>query len=768
MNSFWITRVIFCVFMACTPLVTLAQEHAAAAGDIKKEGGLLPSSDEMVRLAWDALNKADHAEVQRLFDAGKAQYGEESATLGSFLKDFPPRDRVKDYQVMNDLGTVYFVLLESLRSQGKTEDAVALAKVAIEKFPFAQAWDASRGGYWSIAEKSRIVMDQLTGATERQEEALRVVPLTRPTLAFPGKDAVIDYRKYGKFSGVGTTNYKYEMFRPSILAAATGEGVYPNTSDVLKDPQYRKIFREGRLNGTHWDHVNTRDLEAAFYKWAVAGEDPGMKLFFTALIFEKAKMYPEAVKAYHALVVQFPRCSGFTYWHTPWYPAQAAIAKIRNIIRQHPEAGLCYTGGKIRVINGSDNDTTNDVFEVDPGIVSQCRGPAPVKKVALGKVKRTLGGKRTSFVQYANGHWRMLVNGKPYMIKGITYAPTKIGQSPDNGTLENWMYQKDDSMHWAWVDKNGNNAQDADEMPVGDFQLMKDMGVNAVRIYHNNNKINISLLREMYEKYGIMVVMGDFVGKYALGSGADWKSGTDYENTWHLASMMRSVEAMVRAYKDEPFILMWLLGNENNYGVASNADKKPEAYFKFLNAVARRIKEIDPSRPVAVCNGDTLFLDKMAEFAPQVDAYGANVYRGDYGFGSFWDEVRETVDRPAFITEYGAPGYSKISDPDEAEEQQAMYHQGSWMDIMANSAGFAEGEGNAVGGIAFEWLDEWWKNYEPRRHDTKADVIGPFAGGYYFEEWFGLVGQGNGGVSPLLRQPRKAFYKYREMWAGKK
>jgi len=87
---------------------------------------------------------------------------------------------------------------------------------------------------------------------------------------------------------------------------------------------------------------------------------------------------------------------------------------------------------------------------------------------------------------------------------------------------------------------------------------------------------------------------------------------------------------------------------------------------------------------------------------------------------------------------------------------------------MANSAGYAEGDGNAVGGIAFEWLDEWWKNYEPAKHDIKADVIGPFAGGYYFEEWFGLIGQGNGKNSPLMRELRKAYFVYKEYWPEKK
>ena len=32
-----------------------------------------------------------------------------------------------------------------------------------------------------------------------------------------------------------------------------------------------------------------------------------------------------------------------------------------------------------------------------------------------------------------------MVDEKPFVIKGITYAATKIGQSPDKGTLANWM-----------------------------------------------------------------------------------------------------------------------------------------------------------------------------------------------------------------------------------------------------------------------------------------------------------------------------------------
>jgi beta-glucuronidase len=209
---------------------------------------------------------------------------------------------------------------------------------------------------------------------------------------------------------------------------------------------------------------------------------------------------------------------------------------------------------------------------------------------------------------------------------------------------------------------------------------------------------------------------------------------------------------------------LWLRGNENNYGVASNADKKPEAYFEFVNEVAKMIKSIDPNHPVAICNGDTLFLDVFAKYAPDIDIFSANVYRGDYGFGSFWEQVFDASGKPAFITEYGCPSYVHNLTLDEAEEAQANYHRGNWLDIAANMAGKAGGVGNALGGVVFEWTDEWWKNYEPFYHDKKSDAIGPFPGGYYYEEWFGITTQGDGQSSPFLRQMKKSYYAYQEMW----
>ena len=740
-------------------------------------------SRELVRQAWESSGKNDLDKVIELTNRCLILYGEKAKTLEAQLTAFPTRAEEGKYQELDDVGTCLFIQAEALMNHGKTDEARQLFRKIIDEYKWAQAWDP-RGWFWSVREKSQSSIDMLDGKVKKEEPKAepKKVLKTVPTLYLKGKEDVVDYAKYGQFVNSGTKDYHYEVSDPKGLSQAVGEGIYPNTGSVLKDPNYAKVRKEGRLEGSHWDFVHSDDLEAAFYKWATAPEPWGVKLFYLGLIFEKSKMYYEAIKAYQAIIVYFPGATGWTYWHTPWYPGQAAIAKIRHITRIHPELNLKFHAAKIQVLNGFDNNITNDIVIVSPGVIERGSSVNQIKEqsqadgtqvVALGKIKKTVGQGTVHLVQYENNHWQLLVDDKPFMIQGITYAPTKVGQSPDKGTLANWMTEdtnkngRIDGPYDSWVDKNGNNVQDKDEPVVGDFQLMKEMGVNTIRVYHQPFEPNKELLREMFSKYGIRVVLGDFLGKYALGSGAGWYEGTDYENPEHKKAMMESVRKMVMEYKNEPFVLMWLLGNENNYGVACNADKKPEAYYKFVNEVAQMIKSIDPNHPVAICNGDTLFLDIFAKFAPDVDIFSANAYRGDYGFGSFWEQVFDASGKPAFISEYGCPAFAKGFSLREQEKAQADYHEGNWRDVLFNSTDNAEGVGNALGGIAFEWLDEWWKNYEPTIHDETAGALGPFPDGYMYEEWFGLCSQGDGKNSPYARQLRESYRLYQNLW-GKK
>jgi beta-glucuronidase len=735
------------------------------------------SSEEYVKKSWEVLGQRKWQEVLKYTNECIKNYKQEADRQEASLSDFPPKGKEGTYQVLNDVATCYFIQAESLMRQGKFAEAKKIFRFIIDNYKFAQAWDP-RGWFWSVAEKSQISIDKLENVKGlkkkiKKEKKSRVI--TKLKLQNPGKEKVVNYGKYGKFVGVGTKDYKYIVIDQKGLLEAVGEGIYPNTGSVLKDPNYIRAQKQGRLRGNHWDFIYGDDMEANFYKWATAHEPWGVKLFYIGLALERAGYINHAIKAYYAIVVHFPGSVGWTYWHTPWYPGQAAIAKIRFLIRRHPELGLRFENAKIIIKNGFDNNIRNDIVITNPGTLRRIRLLDKIKdqfftiKKQPKEIKRIIGEGKVKLIQYKNNHWQLMVDGKPYIIKAVTYTPTKVGQSPDEGTLLNWMeedYNKNgkvDGPYDAWVDKNRNGKQDIDEPAVGDFQLMKEMGVNTIRLYIQPFGIKKELLRDLYENYGIRVILGNFLGKYTLGSGASWYEGTDYENAEHKRNMLESVKKMVLEFKDEPYVLMWLLGNENNYGVACNADKKPEAFYKFVNEAARLIKSLDKNHPVAIANGDTLFLDIFAKNCPDVDIFAANAYRGDYGFGSFWEQVYDATGKAAFITEYGCPAFMKDRSYQEAEESQSNYHLGCWEDIEYNMAG-GKGTGNALGGVIFEWLDEWWKAYEPYLHDTEGLFRGPFPEGFMYEEWLGICGQGDGSKSPFLRVLRKSYYTYQELW----
>ncbi len=769
----------FSIFNTTFTRVVYAQEAVEVQSEPTPGAGL----SETVAKCWEALAKNEPDKVYAIAQQMVDEYGLQAREQQQSLNSFPAAEKTKNYDVLNNVATCLFIKGEALLKENKTEDAKKIFHLILSDYSFAQAWDP-RGWYWKVAEKSQATLDKLEkglDAIEKassEEDKYQGVPKTEVVLYDSGKEEVVDYAKYGEFVGIGTENYKYIIKSQEGLSEAVGEGIYPNTTSVRWDPAFRQVRQEKRLEGSQWDFVYSPDLEAAFIKWAISSEPHGIKLFYTGLVLEKSGLIKHAIKVYYAAVVHFPHTVGWTYWHTPWYVGQAAIARIKYLCAKYPQLNMSLVDAKISVINGYDNDVSNDAFVTNPGKIVKNNIPETFfdrikkhvdKRIMQTKIKRKLGQGKVRFIQYENGDWQMLVDNRPFIIKGITYAVSKVGQSPDNGSLKNWMEYdyndngKCDGPYDAFVDANSNGIQDHNEPSVGDFELLKKLGVNTVRVYHQPFEIDKKILRDLYKRYGIRVIMGDFLGKYAIGSGATWFDGTDYDNKEQQKAMLDSVEKMVKEFKDEPYVLSWLLGNENVYGVACNADKKPESFFKFVNKVARLIKSLDKNHPVAIASGDTLFLDRFAQYCPDVDMFGANVYRGESGFGSYWESVKELTDKPAFVTEYGCPAFAYGLTQEEAEEAQSEYLKGNWEDIMDNAA-FGSGCGNAIGGVLFEWLDEWWKAYEPSFHDKKGLFKGPFPDGSMHEEWLGVAGQGDGAKSPFLRELRKGYYEYQKLW----
>jgi beta-glucuronidase len=605
-------------------------------------------------------------------------------------------------------------------------------------------------------------------------------------LADPGRERIIDYERYGVFQNFGTAKYRYDVKDWEGIAAAAGEGVYPNEGGLLHDPAYQTAKQAGKLSGSHWDFTFNDDPQLAFFKWASTDEEVGVKQFYTALTLERAGLLLQAVKAYHAVLVHFPTSVGWTAFDppTPWYVARVARDKIEAILRLHPELGMRLEDASLVIQNGFDNDVENDVIAVHPGrfvAVAPDAVHSPMLAPPEGE-PHTVGKGRVRLARDARGHWRLLVDGQPWIIHGVTYKPTAVGESPDLGPLLDWSSADRnkngvlDALE-TFVDANRNNVQDPDEPAVGDFEMLHAIGVNTLRFYHTDHDPETlkRILRTLHARYGFRVILGDFVGMYTVGSGAKWEDGTDYLNKTQRRRMFESVKRMVRHFKDEPSVLMWVLGNENNYGGVhgivggvGNAGKHPKEYYSFINELARWIHSVDRNHPVAIGNGDLLFLDLIAKHAPAIDVFGANAYRGPHGFGrSFFEEVRRWLDKPVLIAEFGCPAYQTSQPREAAEMGQAMYHLGSWVDLADNMAG--RGVGNAIGGVAFEWSDEWWKAGQPPRfsptvQETRPNWAGPFPGGWNFEEWYGLVSQGDGHLSPFLRQLRTSYRMYQELW----
>lgn len=592
----------------------------------------------------------------------------------------------------------------------------------------------------------------------------------------PGTEKAVLYERYGEFTSIGTFEYKYTIKDESGLTKASGEGIDPNRN-VEKDPAYPNLLAEGRLKGSPWKHVETNDPQADFFVWSTAyKEDGGLRLFFEAKALEKAGLYLHAIKAYRAAMILYPDSFCWNRSNTwTWLIAPGAWNEIINLTRIHPELNLKLVGAYVSAQHAIGQNPAKNRIAVIPGhfinYTEEGRGKDSFDVTKLKVLERGLG--KVACVKYSNGKWGMEVDGKPFFVRGVHYAPTKVGKDYN----WNWMEADEnkngliDVAYETWVDTNRNNYQDKDEKVVGDFQLLKEMGCNTIRIL-NTNTLNKKLLGQLYRRYGIRVLICDPLGAYTVHSGADWNRGTDYSDPAQRERMSNAVRDTVLEYKDEDWLLGYILGNENNMpcdytGVNATrtlAASQPEIYAKFLNEVAAMVHKLDPNHPVGVGNFGLGLVDSYAAYAPSLDFIGINEYPGVNGFGSLWIQARKLIDRPILITETGCDAYATGKGLDE--DAQALYHLNCWQDIEYNSAS-GPGEGSAIGGIVFEWCDEWWKDTRQDPLDkqaTEAVTEMAFPDGWCQEEWLGIVGQGNGRHSPFQRDLRKAYFVYKQLW----
>lgn len=364
-----------------------------------------------------------------------------------------------------------------------------------------------------------------------------------------------------------------------------------------------------------------------------------------------------------------------------------------------------------------------------------------------------------------DNRFQLFVAGRPYFIKGVCYNPAPIGDGYDYDL-----------------------GLDKDEPWELDGKLMRQIGVNTVRLYRDS--VNPAGLKKaihtLYEKYGIRTALGHWLGFWEYPQPC-------YSSAEFRAGIKKEVLDMVKTYKGEKGILCWILGNENNYSfsgrvnpwacpeadnaeVSERANIRAKVYYSFVNEIAREIHKIDPDHPVVLGNGELGFLDVADKFSPDVDIVGVLMYRGKT-FGNVFNGLRKMFDKPLVLIEFGADSYNSFKKAED-EGMQSFFLESQWKEIFKNSGFGKEGAGNCLGGFIFEWSDEWWKHNPDspgnwKAHDSDA---GWSQGAYYLdnkaennlnmnEEWFGIVSileQKEGALNK--RVPRAAYHMLKKLW----
>ena len=361
---------------------------------------------------------------------------------------------------------------------------------------------------------------------------------------------------------------------------------------------------------------------------------------------------------------------------------------------------------------------------------------------------------------------KLIVDGKDFMINGMNWDYFPIGT--------NYSYSL-----WEQPETFIKTALDSE------MAMLKDMGVNAIRVY---TSMQPKWITYVYEKYGIYTMINHSFGRYGLSINGKWIPVTDYSNLDAQKVLLQEVSEMTETYKDTPGLLLFLLGNENNYGlfwegaetenfpsdekeIVAKGEQLGRPMYRLMNKAAKIIKTIDGLHPVAICNGDIGFIDIIAEECIDVDIYGTNMYRGK-SFGDAFERIKKELNMPIMFTEFGADAFDAIENKED-QKMQAFYMVENWKEIYENAAGLGK-IGNSIGGFTFQFSDGWWKFEQTRNLEVQDNNASWVNGGYDFdfkkgsnnmnEEWFGICAKGPRNEKGFYKlYPRAAYYALKEV-----
>ena len=208
-----------------------------------------------------------------------------------------------------------------------------------------------------------------------------------------------------------------------------------------------------------------------------------------------------------------------------------------------------------------------------------------------------ISGGQSVKLQHEGQSWHLLVDGKPYVVKGA-----------------------------------GGDASK---------KLLVEMGGNSYRTWGADN-----LDKQLAEAQalGLKVTVGIWLGHK--------EHGFKWDDPKQVTAQYEQVKAVIQKYKDHPAVLMWALGNEME-GYDKGDD--PNIWMS-IEDLAHMAHKLDPNHPtmsvIAEIGGNKV--DAIHRMCPSLDIVGINSYGGAT---SIYDRyVKQGGKKPYILTEFGPPG----------------------------------------------------------------------------------------------------------------
>jgi hypothetical protein len=348
------------------------------------------------------------------------------------------------------------------------------------------------------------------------------------------------------------------------------------------------------------------------------------------------------------------------------------------------------------------------------------------------------------------GGRRLLVNGVPFTVKGVGYAPTPIGVDPETTAPYGDYFTSDYGTIYN-----------------RDLPLLRQMGANTLRLWGWKYDADHTDFLDTAYNNGEAPIYG--IVSYWLPAGLDL---SDQAVRGRIADEFRR---MVEVHKNNPAVLMWAIGNELNADWMYGRDLPH--LFLLIEEMAQAAHDEEGSNyhpvttPLADVNLMTETIRQYDSHVPSLDVWSVQVYRGS-SFGSLFSDYAAASAKPLVITEYGIDAYDDRNG-DEYERlgtpYQATYAESLWKEIVAHSD-------VCSGGSIMAYSDEWWKgkhgagdrpgcpDNDPGHHSPCGYPMSTHPDGYANEEWWGIVRPIANGAGPDEMEPRAVYYTLQSLW----